>query len=265
MIPIKDVNHKLSEFLDDADLFSLSQVNTYYHRIFDEAYWRRRFFHNFSNFLTDGQKYNLYDESWSKYYRLLYTWSRKPTYNAVVFAIEKDRADLLSIIYKKNSLKYENTVYDWSKKMSNFMTPVSEAVSQDSIHCFRLIVKNLNYYIPELSLNDAIICSAHKIVEELVNYANNRAIISMMRQDCLICAGLLEPYIEKHIDKVIDYLFQNPEFVRGITENVNKCFDLFVHKLSLDEMDHYKKEALNRNRYDVIKALTKYTTPFRPK
>jgi len=257
MIGIKDLDRKISDYLEDKDVLCLISLNNYYEETFDEQYWKRRLLQKYSDYLPE--KYNIYNENWKNYYLMISDFFMKQDYYDVIkFSIEEDRVDLLEIFHKKYDCSL-NIIRDWYRRRESYL-PFNIAIKNDSIECFKYICENLNVYSPSLSLSNAIRNHSHKIVNNLKEYSTEIHITLLFEVDCLECAKSLEEYFYKysiinslHLYRIIDKLL----------EKDNKSFHLFLNKLSYEDIYEYKKIALASDNFNVCKCLTKYTSYFK--
>jgi len=250
---IKDLNHKLTEFLDDKDLISLMIVNKYYYNVFDEAYWKRRLLKNFSEFLPE--KYNIYEESWKSFYLIVSKWLNATPYFSIYFAIEKDRLDLLQVIYKKHK-----TSHGLIRCGVLCMSPAKLAVEKDSLNCFKYICENLTVYSVYLYLNKAIENHSHKIVEHLKGYTTEHQILKLFQMECPKCYEILKENFHLYERQTIQLLYENNFTVNKLLNEHNKIFEAFAKQIPYKRLIYYKHEAMERNNYNIAKCLTKYTT-----
>ena len=254
MIGIKDLDRKLSDFLEDKDVFSLICVNKYYSKVFNEEYWKRRLISKFSDILP--KNYNIYNETWKKYYLMVSHFLNQDYYTSITFCIKEDRVDLLEIFYQKYNCNL-NILRDWYKKRESCI-PINLAVENDSIKCFKYISENLEIYSPTLNLSRALDYHAHNIVDYLKEYIEEGHIMSIFEHDCLVCAEKLNKFFYKN--DIIYELHYYKTLVEKILKIYNETFALFVKNINYDELLKYKNACLKRNHYDVAKCLTKYTT-----
>lgn len=255
MITNKDVNHKLAEYLTDIDLLSLNSINKYYYKVFDDQFWRRRFLDFYSKNLAENlpENYNVYNESWKKYYFIVKKKLDKDRYdNAIKFCIEEDRVDLLEMIYNKYKCSYKiinNHVTD----TKSWFSPISYSIKKDSYRCFEYIFKNISTYFTHIYFRIAILNHAHKIVEYLFEETIEKQLLFVFDENCLICAKILENKFLKYQDKIMNILYDcNPDFIKNLKNH--KTFTLFIRKIK-DRLPEYKKRALEKERFDIFDIL----------
>lgn len=254
MFKIKDLNHKLSEFLPDKDLLNLSLINKYsYIDVFNEEYWKRKFFNEYANEYII--QFNIYNESWKKYYFLIRKWLNEEDHiTSINFTIHEDRSDLLQMIYIKNKYNKSNPIYGWHNQGRNFLDPMTEIIETDAIQCFVYIyepAKHYNYIL----VKNVILIHSHKILNYLSNYIKKDHIYLILKHNCDKCTENLK------LEKYANYEFlNNIENYKRINEVYNKLFHDIVKKI--ENIDQFKSQALHENKFDMIKALTKYTSQF---
>lgn len=255
MIGIKDIDRKISDYLKDEDVFSLILVNKYYHSTFDDQYWRRRLIKNFSHYLPE--EYNIYNESWKKFYLMIGHFFRSEDYyKAIKFSIEEDRLDLLEIIHKKYDFNF-NIVRDWYKRRESYI-PLNLCVENDSLKCFKYIYKKLDICSLSLCLSKSIDYHSHKIAKYLKRYLDESHIMAIFYSDCRVCyENLKDVFYKKNI---INNLHYHKTILNKLLEKNSINFSLFIKNISYHDLLKYKNTELEKNHYDVAKCLTKYTS-----
>jgi len=260
---IKDLVYMIAEKLEDDEVINLSLISKYYNKIINENFWKKRFFskNEITNTIMDNIELNIYNESWKKYYFMVKKIVTDENHiGNIKFIIDEDRSDLLIIFYKKHGYHYNMNIYDWNNNVG-FINPLDHCIKKDSIKCFKVFKE---FFPISNFLNSCIIYDSHKIIEHLLDseYPHPASdIIIVLNKQCETCAKLLEKKNLFDMDVIIKILYTNSYIVDNII-NGNKIFSYFVKKIPREKMEKYKNDALERNRFDVIKCLTMYTMPF---
>jgi hypothetical protein len=251
MFKIKDLNHKLSEFLSDKDLLSLTLINKYsYYHVFDEKYWKRKF-----NKYDYNIQFNIYNENWKKYYYLISKWLNEGDHiKSINFAIHEDRSDLLKMIYIRNKYQKTQTIYDWSGQNKDIFDPMTEIIEEDSVRCFDYIYDPSKYYT-FLKIKHVILIHSHKILNYLSKDIKEDHAHLILKNNCEKCA-----------ENLINEKYTNYEFLNRIKnyEDIYKIYNKPFHNIikCIQDIDQIKSRALEENNFELIKALTKYTSQF---
>ncbi len=252
MIKIKDLNHKISDYLDDRDILSLNSVNKYYYNVFDDIYWKRKFYKKF-NFDIE---INIYNEPWKFYYLLIVKWLKKHDHvSSILFAVSKDRSDLLRMIYLKNNYK-SNIIRGWSNIKRESIDVTDEVIEEDAINCFKFIYKINNYY-KFLLISKSIMYHSHNILLYLKENIKKDHILLIFRNNCLKCSEIVD------FKKYANYNFINLIPVKDliyINSIYNIPFHIFVKEIK--DVKKIKSKLLEYNNFEAIKAITKYTSKF---
>jgi len=252
MFKIKDLNHKLSDFLADKDLLSLSLLNQYsYYNVFDEKFWKRKVFSTFNYNI----QINIYEENWKYYYFLISKWLNYEDHiESVSFAIHEDRSDLLKMIYIKNNYKRNSPIYGWSNQNKNLLDPMTEIIEEDSIRCFDYIYTPAKHHIYIL-VKQVILIHSHRILAYLSDNIKKDHVYLILKHNCDTCA-----------ENLVNKKYANYDFLRNfgnysqINETYNKPFHNIVK--CIKNIQEIKNQALEENRFDLIKAMTRYTSQF---
>jgi len=261
---LRDLDCKIAEYLSDEDLKSLNRVNKYYMKIYDNAFYRRRFYHFYNSYLFSSTvEMNIYNESWKKFYFCTMKWINECDHiKSVEFCIEEDRADILSLIFIKNNYRKNGTIYGWCDPKQNCIVPVIHCIKKDSLNCYKYINDTMciddyqNFYRKY---------HAHKIKQywyekEMMNSEQiYREALFAFKNDCECCYNIIKDKIEFN-DMMELLIFMNDK--QFCYKKYNKTFHLFVTNISYSKIIKYKEIAMKNNRLDIIKLLTKYSSPF---
>jgi hypothetical protein len=264
IIGLKDLDHQLADFLLDNDLRNLQIVNKYYIRIYDDAFYRRRFYNYILSLKTikEINEMNIYKESWKKFYYLVKKLVENSDHiSSLRMCIDEDRVDILSLMFIINNFTSEGTIYGWAHPKHEMINPIGYCITKDSVKCFEYLYKIKNN---DIDLN---YCHAHKIKEYLYQENsrdgtdNVREIFQSFFNRCETCYNLIK-YID--VDKIIGELYWRVDHVELISEYsmYNKAFHLFVKSIPHSKLLEYKNEAIEIYRLDITKLLTKYSSPF---
>lgn len=177
---IKDIDYKFTEFLDNKTLFSLKVVNKYYVKIFDDKFWKRRFFYFYKKYIKLDDKYiNIYKQNWIKYYKLTsYLYNFKNLAISLYDSIIMDSPDLfyLLINYNKlktnklfNSGKYKDIeAYNYTSKNNLRFLPINLIIEKDSVNCFKFLIKEQNKKLYEYYFENSIRNKSHNIINYMI-------------------------------------------------------------------------------------------------
>ena len=262
---IKDLVYKIAVLLEDRDVKNLSLINKhYYTNIFNEDFWKKRLYTKFNDILPE--KVNIYNESWKKYYFLVDKWVNEiDLIKSVKFVISEDRSDLLRMIYTRWKQIYNANIYDWNRKNNDkFLNPYLYAIRKDSINCFNTFISENGNFEPPfyLELNEALFHDSHKIIKHLSKYIKSLHIITIFNNNCETCGKIAENIFEKYTGEIIYLLtmLSYKNVVEKLLKGDNKPFSMFVNKIPYKKLLEYKNKALERNKPEVSKCLTIYTS-----
>lgn len=261
ILGLKDLDQKLAEFLSDGDLSNLNSINRYYFRIYDDAFYRRRFYQFYNTFpFSSTVDMNIYGQSWKFFYYLVKKWLAEPDrVKSVCYCIDEDRVDILSLIYIKNKYLKESRIWDWEKAKTMYVVPPEYCLKRDSCKCFQYfnnisVEEYQNYYqnydphcIKKFWYENGIMKSKEIIKEIIFSFEHN----------CEECYKLFQDDIES--EKIMNELFYLPT---NTFLEYNKPFSLFINTIPHSKLLEYKNLALNRNRLDIVNLLTLYSSPF---
>jgi len=177
---LKDIDYKFTDFLDNKTLFSLSIVNKYYIKIFDNKFWKRRFYYFYKKHINLNNVYiNIYNQEWNKYYKLtthLYNFQNLAIsiYNSIII----DSPDLFYLLINFNKLKTNklfNTgkykdieAYNYISKSELRFLPINLIIEKDSINCFKFLIKEQNKNLYEYYFENSIRNKSIKIVNYMI-------------------------------------------------------------------------------------------------
>lgn len=246
---IKDLDIYLVDFLDDKNLSTMCCLNKYYNNILDENFFRRRYEKKYKNKsdVKNIKKHYLENE------RYLNVKTAKEKEESLMFAIYSDRYDLFSF----------SITLHWEKDLLNNRTLIDRIIKADSIKCYLLTSNKKEFDMPL-----AIIEKSEKIIYYLFKNIEYEDIISEVNIYTSLLNDspyLINLYIENEKDmrtnEVIGRILWEPKFLI-FTKKYNKALHLFLSTLSRDELRRIKNLALQRDRHEVIKLFTIYTSPF---
>ena len=264
---VKDLDVKLAELLTDKDLESLNRVSKYFLRIFDEAFYKRRFY----IFLKTLPKHsilpemNVYNEPWKKFYNLTKCALQHDKHSRKIEkAIEEDRSDILSLIFRNYEHK-DNSIYDWDDRTKDWIDPIQLTISKDSARCYAYLLQfSIGYYPNSVFKNHS-----HKIIhsknfQEILSLKERiNAIIYSFENGCEKCYSAL--YTPDLQDKVIDELYDTDvvSLLPLLDLTASSPFSVFMDSIPYDDILKYKEVAIYRDRFYLIKLFTIYSSYFR--
>ena len=261
---VKDLDVKLGEMLNDKDLLNLNCVSRYYLRILDDAFYRRRF----EKLVERLPKYsilpemNMCQESWKRFYNVV-KFALHPDEHSrkIEMSTEEDRADILSLIFRKYQ-HTDNSIYDWDQKEKGWVDPIQLTIDKDSAKCFSYLLQfTIGYYPTSVFKKHAHkIISSQKFQELLGVKERINAILYSFENGCQECFhSLYEPSLQ---DKIIDELY-HINIAPFLDLNVSSSFTTFMQTISHDQLLIYKQVAINRDRFNLIKLFTIFSSYFR--
>jgi len=181
---IKDLDYKLTEFLDNKTLFSLQYVNKYYLAIFDEIFWKRRFYLYYRHHINLKNKYiNKNNYSWKKYYKFVDNLLSEVIISLSIYkTIKEDMVDLFFLLININNMKFDKLfnngkfkdkeAYNYICESSLRFMPINLIIENDSIDCFKSFFKmkkhKLHKGLPMQYFIKAIRNKSNKIVKYMV-------------------------------------------------------------------------------------------------
>ena len=267
----KDLDYLLAETLDSKSLGKFTISNKYYHGLFDDEFYTRLYIKKYSH-ITSLVKKNITKKIFYENEKILEDIQKQKgdiiqdfqTYiklcpEAHQFAIIEDRDDLLCLIEH------------FSIKAVAKYSLIELAIEKDSILCFNYFMHNTG--VEEYFVNLAIKHKSDKILER---------INSMKFSTIFTTKGFFlsfSSYSPKYIELYLKYFgyFSNESLLEIIylidypSEDINKwrekfniAFSLFIKSLYKEQLDLIRAHSLNRNRFDTIKLITKYTSILNP-
>jgi hypothetical protein len=245
IIGIKDIDYKISSFLKNNYIFTLSHVNTYYFKLFDEKYWKNK--------LVKEHRINFYNEPWKFYYFIVEKNLKDGVIESVESVINENRPDILKFIFTQN--EYDKTFSTFLITSEGaFSAPFDISIKNGSLECFKYLVSIVNPSKHSYSyfLSSSLIYKKLNITEFLLEK------IKLKRTHIQI--GLNHNYVEF-------FTFINYEHIQHINVyNVLSCtdiskknwasFQIFILKFPSFKIFEYKMEALRNNRDDVSNLLS---------
>ncbi len=260
---IKDLDHKLAELLDDADLKNLNFLNKSSLRIYDNVFYKRRFLQYLQNLENHSILPEMNITEWRKFYYAVKKCLNEESHVSTIYKlIEKDRDDLLSLMFR--AYKYSSaTIYDWSEGEKDYIFPMARVIYEDKEKCF-----NYLFQFGAFDVNDVFRNHAHKIMKcEKFQESLNRgikimSILDIFKNDCLTCFNSI--YSEELKKDVINLLYNlYGTDVLHLSSVYSAAFSAFMKTWTEDELLYQRNRALNENRYDLVKLYTIYTSIFR--
>ena len=257
---IKDLDHKLGELLDDKNLKVLNYLNKTCIRIYDEAFYKRRFL----KYLNTLENYSVLPESnvtkWKIFY---YTFSKyissKNHVKIIKTLIEEDEDYMLSLLFRK--YKYSNaTIYDWYGHERDYLSPMDYVISKDSKKCFDYL-----FQFQHIDTENIFRNHAHKIMNSKNEFTSPEmkiiAILSIFQNGCITCFNSI--YSESYKQSIIELLYiADPEDISHLTSVYSAAFSAFMKTWTSQELLYYRNDAFIKNRYNLVKLYTIYTSIF---
>lgn len=178
---IRDIDYYFSNFLTDNDLFNLSNSNKYYYNLFDENFWKKRFYAKY-DIKLENKYINIKNYNWKKYYRMAHellnfdetSTSLKSKINRnIYYSISKDLPDIFYLLITENNINPDTTLNYGGSIFSSGMTfkPINTMIYKDAINCFETFF-SLEKHNPSFYLDIAIERKSYKIVEYLQKIIN---------------------------------------------------------------------------------------------
>lgn len=256
MFRLKDLNILLTTYLEGEDLLHLNQTNRYFYQLLDDKFYSKRHWEKYGGLPSLIRK----NITRQQYYETEKYLHHSDSHQSVYFAISTDNVELLFLIYYfKTSVRLENT---YIKPGNRY--PSELAIEKNSLECFKFLTKNKPIYINYMDI--AISYDSEKIVEYLYSIGNGhpdaRHICSCFLFKCCKYLELCQ-LDDETVETVFDLLSYSPDGLETkMIENYNKPFSIFIRKLSTEQLGEIKNMALQRNRFQIIKLITVYTSPF---
>ena len=258
----KDLDQKLGDLLDDKNLKALNCVNKYYTVVLNGEYYKRRFRREIKQDISDM---NINKESWKTFYFKAKKYLTDTDHvNSIRLLILGDQADILQLIYEKHDhYKKTATIYGWENKTREYTNPLSLCIEHDRVRCFQYLSllqpDNVNTYW-------MIQCHSHKILKVYEPFITIQTkalnFLQCCEGNCMECCELLNiSDIFPH--KVLEVLYNSDVLnVEYFTCRHSRPLQKFMDTIPRNDLLFYKEEALQRNRMDIVKVLTYYTSPF---
>jgi hypothetical protein len=266
MLHIKDLDKYLANYLQDKDILNLRACSKYSKHVFDEDFWKKRFYLQYSKIIDEEYINSNVKKfpSWFDYYfeikRFTIFFSRKD-------AIKYDRADVLSVFVNEPNI---------------FGPPIFQllryTVEDDAINCFTFLYKkyyyknsNKNYNNKiSVSIEDVIHFKATKIFNYIIcnnleNFSYDAFIRALDRRDINILKSLLSSPLYSNISILFSSLSypENMDYIEYWISEYNPCVQYFLSLPQIMEnLIRYKNQAFFSNNLHIVKLLTKYTSPF---
>ncbi len=259
---IKDLDHKLAALLDDADLKNLNLLNKSSLRIYDNAFYKRKFLQYLQSFDNHSILPEMNITEWRKFYYAVKKCLKTESHVATIYKlIEKDRDDLLSLMFRK--YKYSSdTIYDWSGGEKDYVFPMARVIFQDKEKCF-----NYLFQFGKLDMDAVFTNHAHKIMNcekfqnSLTVPIKTMSIIDIFKNGCLTCFNSI--YDEELKKDVINLLYNLYLIeISHLLCEYSASFSAFMKTWTEDELLYQRNRALHENRYDLVKLYTTYTSRF---
>ena len=252
MFKIKDLNHKLADLLDDKNLLNVNNLNRECVKIYDNIYYKRRL----TNYLKP-EILKIENENWKEfYYMIKYYLTDDNHVSKIKRLINQDRVDILSLLFKKYGYSYK-PIYNWSSEKRDILDPMNYAITKDSEKCFLY----LSSFDQSLNVN-VFKYHAHKIIqtERFRNMASIQerinGLIFIFLQGCASCYNSL--YSKDLEEEIIEEIYHTD--ISNLLKEYSEAFSLFIKSI---DISYYRNQANNRNRYDIVKLLTIYSSRFR--
>ena len=257
----KDLDQKLADLLDDNNLKAINCVNRYYTRVLDDEYYKRRFRREIK---YDISNMNINKEPWKTFYFKAQKYLQDEDHvNVIRLLVLGDHADILQLVYEKYSYQDKETIYGWNSKTKDYTNPLTLTIEHDRAKCFQYLYELQN----PLNCSTLIISyHAHKILKTYVSKLdeNLKAVNAYHCFDdkCMECYDLLDiSSVPAH--KILNVLYQvDLESIGYFISQHSRPLQKFMDGIPRSDLIFYKEEALQRNRMDIVKLLTTYTSPF---
>lgn len=186
---IKDIDYYFSNFLTDDDLFNLNICNKYYHNLFDENFWKKRFYEKY-DIKLENKYINIKNYTWKFYCRMIHellnfdetsVYLKSKINKNIYYSISKDLPDIFYLLITKNNINLDTTLNYGGSIFSSGMTfkLINTMIYKDSINCFETFF-SLEKHNPSFYLDIAIARKSYKIVEYLQKIINSEEYQVMM-------------------------------------------------------------------------------------
>ena len=188
---IKDLDYKFTKFLDNQTLFSLQNINKYYLNIFNEIFWKKRFYSHYIRYINIKNKYiNKNKYKWKEYYKITDNLlSFKNLSLSVYKTIILDTADLFFLIININNMEFDKlfnsgkykdtTAYNYFSNENLRFMPINLIIENDSINCFKnIFILKKNTLHKSLPLHYLIYAIRNKS-DEIVKYIIKKKIVEV--------------------------------------------------------------------------------------
>ncbi len=137
----KDLFYYISDFLDDVSLLKLSLSCQKAYSIYNESFYKYRFYKIFNKYIDSDVIINSVDEKWKNFYFKTKRYLQSDDYTEVFnFVIMQDRDDLLSLLINKNGYI---PIIENSRNPVLSYTLYGKSVQYKSIKCLKYITKFL--------------------------------------------------------------------------------------------------------------------------
>ncbi len=259
---IKDLDHKLANLLDDADLKKLNLLNKSSLRIYDNVFYKRRFLQYLQGLENHSVLPEMNITQWRNFYYAVKKCINTESHVSTIYKlIEKDRDDLLSLMFRK--YKYSNdTIYDWTSGEKDYIFPMARVIFEDKKKCFNYLFQFGKFDVHDVFRNHAHkIMKCEKFQESLNKGIKIITILDIFKNGCLTCFNLIyNEEIKKDVVNLLYNLYGTD--VLHLSSVYSVSFSAFMKTWTEDELLYQRNRALNENRYDLVKLYTTYTSRF---
>ena len=158
------------------------------------------------------------------------------------------------MIYIKNKYNRNNPIYGWNNQNKNLLDSMTEIMERDAIHCFEYIYEPAKHYTYIL-IKNAILIHSHQILAYLSKDIKKDHVYLILKHNCHTCA-----------ENLVNEKYANYDFLKNVENysQINNVYNKPFHDIVkyIKNVDKIKSQALEENRFELIKAVTRYTSQF---
>lgn len=248
LIGVKDLDFLLSEKLDEQSLLCLSHLNHYYYQLFSDSFFSNRYNKKYQVSLSMNKQTYFESEKVLK----------DESEEAINYTFSKDRVDLLKLFCANISM---------SKKITNYFY-MDLAVEKDAIDCFKYLFNSKtksSHYTKIAIQNKSNKILKYLFEQKMIENEGQVIYFACLEDSPEVIKLMLEKrgFIPDNIVEEVIYLITySLDDVNSWYEQYNSSFAIFIRSLSFDKIKSVRNLALERNRHNIIKLVTQYTSPF---